>query len=147
MNHRLLAALPLILLAACSSRKIPRPDPGWMAIGGTRGSLMQMDTTRIGLENDARLIWLRIDSVRISESGNPVRIPGHRRETLHRVRCASQTVDDVALSPQGGRVPGPTDILVQAANTPFKQHRYGERVFPTVCNSLGAVGSLKKSDD
>jgi hypothetical protein len=148
MKIRTLAAAALLLVSGCKTREIPRPEPNWMPLGGTRGTITLLDTTRIGVEGDARLVWVRMDSVQMDAREKPVLVPGARRESLHRVRCGVRTIDDLRLSPPGSnRVPGPTDILVVQGNRPFAQHPYGERVFSTVCAALSRVGHLRPKDD
>jgi hypothetical protein len=147
MKPTLILFPALLLLVGCKTREIPRPEPNWMPIGGTHGTVTLLDTVRVGVEGDARLVWLRLDSLKYDAEQKPSLVPGARLETLHRVRCGPQTVDDLRLSPQGSsRVPGPTDLLVLEANRPFARHPYGERVFPTVCAALGRLTRLKPKD-
>jgi hypothetical protein len=133
----------LMLSGGCRFREIPRPEPNWMPLGGTHGTVTLLDTTRIGVEGDARLVWLRLDSLRAGPGGKPTLVPGARRESLHRVRCGALTVDDLQLTPQGSRlVPAPTDLIVTRGGQRFDQHPYGPQIFPTVCAALSRVGHL-----
>lgn len=146
MNRSVFALGALLLLAGCKEKRmIPRPDPNWMPLGGTLGSVTSLDTSRIGREGDARLVWIRIDSIRPDSAGDPVLVPGARRESLHRIRCAALTVEDLRIPAQGGRVPGPTD-LVPVGRYDFAQHPYGSRTFPTVCGALGVVANIRAAE-
>jgi hypothetical protein len=149
MNRSAFALFGLLLLAGChETRKIPRPDPNWMPLGGTSGSVTLLDTARIGEEGTARLVWIRIDSVAPDSAGDPVIVPGARRESLHRVRCAELTVDDLQLGPVNNRgVPGPTDVLTVRSGIPFAQHPLGPRVFPSACNAIGIAGTLRAEEN
>lgn len=134
----------LVLLSACETRMIPRPDPGWMPLGGTQTSMIALDTTRIGQEADARLVWLRLDSMTTNAEGDPVTVPSARRESLHRVRCGALTVADLRIgSDQPRDVPGPGGRDTVDSVRAFASHPYGPEVFPTVCNAVGLVLSRR----
>jgi hypothetical protein len=147
MKPVILVLAAVALLGGCKTRKIPRPDPNWMPLGGRQGRIVALDTAHIGVEGDARLLWLRSDSVDATDEDNPVLLAAERRQTLHRVRCGARTVDDVQLSPQGSsRVPGPTDILTVRRDIAFADHPFGPKVFPTACAALGVVAQIRESE-
>lgn len=145
MKRTLILLLALPLVAGCRTRTIPKPDAPWMAIGGTHHSLMLLDTSRIVPEGDARVVHLRIDSVAPGRDSLPVVVPSARRETVHRVRCATRTVDDLWTTP-AGRAPGPTDVVTTAKDVPFDRHPYGPQVFPTVCGSFVLVARARAAE-
>lgn len=109
----------LLALGACKAPDIPRSDPPWITLGASNAVVTSLDTSRIGVEPAARVVWLR----QTRED-----TPGEIRHTQsrHRVNCGTQVVTDLEGE---GATPGTT--------RPFKEHPYGPRVFATVCNALG----------
>jgi hypothetical protein len=129
MTHalRFTAIAPLLLaLAACKAKEIPRSPAPWMTIGASRLTVTAMDTSRIGKEGSARLVWLRVETKPDTAAGQPA-APPKRVESHHRINCGTRVVED--LGPAGA----------PAARHPFDGHPLGKRVFPTVCNAIGLL--------
>ena len=139
MNRYLSRALPLLLLsaAACKTREIPRPEAPWMPLGGKAALITLLDTSRIVHEGNARLVRLRVDSIATGPGGNPVFVTSARRESAHRVHCATRTVDDLPLP---GQATTPTQGVA------FEGHPYGPRVFPSVCSAMAVVARVRAAE-
>jgi len=148
MTRSVLTLAALFLLAGCAEkRRIPRPDPDWMPVGGTESWVTSVDTAHIGEEGSARVVRLRMDSVTTDAEGEPVLVRGARRESLHRVRCADRTVDDLRIGPDDNRgLPGPTDLVVLRGGIRFAEHPYGPGVFPATCNAIGTAGVIRANE-
>ena len=139
--------VPLFLLlaaAACAKRMIPRPDPGWMPLGGSDHSIALLDTTSVRPDGNARLVRIRIDSIMTNADGDPVVIPSARRESVHRVRCADLQVQDLSPTPPRG-VPSP-DAAIAGSAIAFDRHPLGDELFPTVCRTLGTVATIRAAE-
>lgn len=114
MSFRTLRALCVtpLLLAGCKARDIPRSPAPWITLGASNGVVTSMDTSRIVREPATRVVWIRQTHRGAAST-----------ETRHRVNCGVRTVADLGAP--------------DSAFHPMAEHRYGKRVFPTVCNALG----------
>lgn len=130
----ILAALPI---SACAAQDAAPADGSWMPLGRGPGALVLLDTSRIGREGTARLVWLRFDSQQ------PSPVPGQpgktytRMEVRQRIDCATRKVRDLAMVLKDS-----TDAVVNETLDPatrwntFDTHPLGSTVLPTLCLRL-----------
>ena len=134
-NHLLLpAAVAALAAASACQAQIPAPPAPWVVIHTGEQALASVDTARLTVTNGVADVWLRFD---YDQPANP---PGggepfQRVDVHERITCAAERVDDLGmeLRDREGRK------LDEAPGTQwhtFREHPFGEYVFPALCKRL-----------
>lgn len=128
MKRPVLVSIALTLAACGPKRTIPAPEAPWMPLGGTSRTLTLLDSADIRAEGARRVVRLRFDSLAATPEGDPVVVPGARREARYRVECGARRVQSA-------------DAAADTSWSTFDRHPLGPRVFPAVCNALGVIAT------
>lgn len=147
----LLIVLAAAALAACGGSRSPMPPRAaapWMTIGRATSTYSSVDTSRIVIEGNRRVVWVRADSLAV-DTAAPVAGTGtvHIRETQHRVDCGARTVEDLAtiVRDGSGRQTG-ASATPAAPPRAFASHPFGTRFFPTVCEAISVTARNRERE-
>ena len=117
-------ALP-VTLTACKAHDVPRSPAPWITLGAGDNVVTSLDTSRIVLETGTRVVWIRqTEGVRATPDAPATSTV--KSESRHRINCGTRVVTDLGAAVDSAGAP-----------QPFGEHRFGKRVFATVCNALG----------